>query len=95
MSKTTRQTTQTLQENLSTVDWDALSDLEPDPAQMEQEANLPSAPFSPPQEQRQTSQTGDLPWTEEELKRAGIPMDYWGMAAMYDDLQEAKKAFKK
>ena len=43
MKPTKRQTTPTLRESLETVDWDKLAEMEPDPAQLEQQSNLPSA----------------------------------------------------
>jgi hypothetical protein len=46
MKPKTPQTTARQQPSSSEIDWDKLDEMEPDPAQAEQELNLPSAPHS-------------------------------------------------
>jgi hypothetical protein len=72
-------TTKTPPASSSETDWDKLDEMEPDPAQAEQMLNLPSVP---------RSATPSGPWTEAELKAAGVPDSLRPMAHLYGSLQE-------
>ena len=90
------QITKTQQEDLSKIDWDsemeaASLDDSPNFAQEEQDNALAKALGEPPL----SPQTSPGPWTEQELRQAGIPESHWPVANLWDDLQVMKEHIAK
>ena len=92
----TPQTTKTRQESLSEIDWDAVDEQMTDPAQMEQDMELPSAPPMPSKKERMQEGSRAL---IEEMVAFGIPRakaespGTGYMATMFGSLQELTEAY--
>ena len=84
----TPQTTQTPPESSSEIDFDLLDDLEPDPAQLDQEIAVSRALGTLPR--GPSSADAAQPWTKDEMLAAGIPEPLHPLVGYYDSLEEAK-----